>query len=104
MATEAQPRIRSRVDDGMVRRVETRREHGRVHSTPDHWVRETLPKLIWPGGPVHHVLQGAFPPAHNSSNLCLSRRVSIGCQNPRWKNASTCFFTVRLCMGSASNI
>src|ERR1700689_1783248 len=29
---------------------------------------------------IHHVFHGAFPEFHSSSNCCLSRSVSIGCQ------------------------
>src|SRR5277367_6778103 len=56
----------------------------------------------WPG--AHHVFQGASPVVQSSSRRCLSRSVSMGCQKPRWKKACTCFFLVRLSIGSRSNI
>jgi len=45
----------------------------------------TLPKCA-----VHsHTFHGALPDCQSSSKWILSRSVSIGCQKPRWKKASS---------------
>src|SRR5579859_7347129 len=34
---------------------------------------------------IYHIFQGASPLDQSSSSRCLSRKVSIACQKPRWK-------------------
>ncbi len=53
---------------------------------------------------TYQVIQGALPPFQSSSRCCLSRKVSIACQKPWWKNAWTSPRATSFSIGSRSNI
>ncbi len=56
------------------------------------------------GGCGHHqVFQGAFPLAHRSFSSVYSRSVSMGCQKPVCRKASSCEAAASRCMGSRSS-
>ncbi len=40
---------------------------------------------VFPHRAHFHIFQGAWPEFQSSSNVILSRRVSIGRQKPRWR-------------------
>src|SRR5579862_6272065 len=80
-------------------------QSGQPESEPATFESSVTSKEDAPAAPgVHHFFHGALPLAQSSSNRCLSRTVSIGCQKPWWKNACTWSFAVNLCIGSLSNI